>query len=383
MKNKLFIKIVSIIFILILILIPSSSASDILKNLDTSYYILALGIDITENNNLTTTIQILESSSSKDSIEKPILYSTTGANLESCLNSFENTLSKTINLSHCSTIIFSKELLKNTDKTKSIISTLGNNTEIRNTSYILCSEDNSYLFLENISNTNEIFSPKIYRQFIETTYNSGYNTICTFGNLFNTSKDSGKSSLIPLIYNDKDNSLYKLNGAIIYSSNNTNFTLNSNETFFYNLLNNKIKLGKIYFFDNLYTKNFINLNIKQYKKTKIKPHIINNSPFIISDIYPEFIITSSGKDYDYLKLDNIINLEKELNKLLSNNITNFCYTLSQDFNSDLININDKLKINFLTLDAFSKLNFNKLFPKSIFKVNIHSKVISSNLFNKQ
>ena len=44
--------------------------------------------------------------------EKPILYSKTGSSFEECINNLEKSLSRTINLSHTSTIFLSNSFLE-------------------------------------------------------------------------------------------------------------------------------------------------------------------------------------------------------------------------------------------------------------------------------
>lgn len=379
-----------IIPILLILIIFSNSviSTDTFKSLDNFYYILALGIDATENNNIKVTIQILETSgnSSKDSKELPILYTSTGTTLIECLNTLESSLNKQINLSHCSSIIFSDELLK-TQGILKIISTLGNSTEIRNTSLILSCNKTSSEFLKNISNSNENFTANTYEKFINSSYDIGYTSICNFGKLFSSCKKDNTSTLIPFINQINNTSsnakTYKLDGCIIIKNGQYINNISSYETLYLNLLNNTLKSGSINIKSPFNSNEFIDLTLIPYKKTKIKTHLINNSPFVEITIYPEFIIQASGTHYDYLSEKNVNMLKSSLYSFLKSEITKTCNKITHELNTDLLNLNDLYKSKFLTLDEFNKLNFKSIYQKTFYSLEIQPHIISSNLFNKQ
>lgn len=379
-----------IIPILLILIIFSNSviSTDTFKSLDNFYYILALGIDTAENNNIKITIQILETSgnSSKDSKELPILYTSTGTTLIECLNTLESSLNKQINLSHCSAIIFSDELLKSQGILK-IVSTLGNSTEIRNTTLILSCNKTSSEFLENISNSNENFTANTYEKFINSSYDIGYTSICNFGKLFSSCKKENTSTLIPFINQitttSSNSQTYKLDGCTVIKNGQYINNISSYETLYLNLLNNTLKSGSINIKSPFNSNEFIDLTVIPYKKTKIQTHIINNSPFVEITIHPEFIIQSSGAHYDYLSERNVKMLKSSLYSFLESEIINTCNKITQEFNSDLLNLNDLYKSNFLTLDEFNKLNFKSIYHNTFYSLKIKPHIISSNLFNKQ
>lgn len=379
-----------IIPILLILIIFSNSviSTDTFKSLDNFYYILALGIDTAENNNIKITIQILETSgnSSKDSKELPILYTSTGTTLIECLNTLESSLNKQINLSHCSAIIFSDELLKSQGILK-IVSTLGNSTEIRNTTLILSCNKTSSEFLENISNSNENFTANTYEKFINSSYDIGYTSICNFGKLFSSCKKENTSTLIPFINQitttSSNSQTYKLDGCTVIKNGQYINNISSYETLYLNLLNNTLKSGSINIKSPFNSNEFIDLTLIPYKKTKIQTHIINNSPFVEITIHPEFIIQSSGTHYDYLSEKNVKMLKSSLYSFLESEIINTCNKITQEFNSDLLNLNDLYKSNFLTLDEFNKLNFKSIYQNTFYSLKIKPHIISSNLFNKQ
>ena len=159
MRKHFYILIFTITIFILMIIVPQK-----IYTLDNYYYVLAMGLDYADNNNLNLTLQIVDGTS--DNTLSANLYSITGKDFSTCISLLDNSLKKRINLSHCSCIIFSKELSDNNFNISNIISTLGNNTEIRNASLVIVSKGNAKNVLNNISNTKEEFNNKIYEDLI-------------------------------------------------------------------------------------------------------------------------------------------------------------------------------------------------------------------------
>ena len=373
-----------IIYSLIFLLIFTNSviSSNTFKTLESYYYILAFGIDY-EDSNYKLTIQILEPSpsSSGPSEEKPILYSKTGSSFEECINNLEKSLSRTINLSHTSTIFLSKKLLEEKNINE-IISSLGNNTELRSNTFILISNNSAEETLKTISNTNETFTPKIYQKIIDSTFDVSHKNLCTFGTLFKSVKNNNTPILIPLFEIINENNYFINNLALI---NNGKYisSISNLEHSYYHLLTNSIQKENINFINPNNPNEYINLDMEKYKNTTTKISFVNSSPFVSIKLYPQFIIKSSGEHYNYLSNNNIKSLEQDLNKYLSENITHFLYKTYMINNSDLLNISKKFKSKVLTLEDYNSYQINKLYQNTIFKVEVNSQIISSALFNKQ
>lgn len=109
MKNKL-----SISIILILLLFTLTGCYDA-SSIEDCYYVVALGIDLSENNLYNISIQIAKNksnSSSSDSSQSSsyTIYTVEAETIESGITILNNYLNKKINLSHCSAIVFSEEL---------------------------------------------------------------------------------------------------------------------------------------------------------------------------------------------------------------------------------------------------------------------------------
>lgn len=378
----MFKKIIIYFSIFLLIFTNSVISNNTFKTLESYYYILAFGIDY-EDSKYKLTIQILEPSpsTSSSSEEKPVLYSKSGSSFEECINNLEKSLSRKINLSHTSTIFLSKQLLKEKNINE-IISSLGNNTELRNNTFILISNSSSESALKTISNTNETFTPKIYQKIIDSSFDVAHNNICTFGTLFKSVKNNNTPILIPL-FEIIDENNYFINSLALINNGKYISSISTLEHSYFQLLTNSIIKENINFINPNDSNEYINLDMEKYKNTSTKIDFINSSPFVRIKIYPKFIIKSSGEHYNYLSNDNIKSLEENLNKYLKENITNFLYTTYMINNSDLLNISKKFKLQVLTLEDYNSYKINKLYQNTIFKVDVYSQIISSALFNKQ
>ena len=378
----MFKKIIIYFSIFLLIFTNSVISNNTFKTLESYYYILAFGIDY-EDSKYKLTIQILEPSpsTSSSSEEKPVLYSKSGSSFEECINNLEKSLSRKINLSHTSTIFLSKQLLKEKNINE-IISSLGNNTELRNNTFIFISNNSAENALKTISNTNETFTPKIYQKIIDSSFDVSHNNICTFGTLFKSVKNNNTPVLIPLFEIIDENNYFINNLALINNGKYISSVSNLEHSYF-QLLTNSIIKENINFINPYDPNEYINLDMEKYKNTTTKIDFINSSPFIRIKLYPKFIIKSSGEHYNYLSNDNIKSLEENLNKYLKENITNFLYTTYMINNSDLLNISKRFKLQVLTLEDYNLYKINKLYQNTIFKVDVYSQIISSSLFNKQ
>ena len=112
MKNKL-----SISIILIFILFTLTGCYDA-SSIEDCYYVVALGIDLSNNNLYNISIQIAKNkstSSSSDSSQSSsyIIYTVEAETIESGITILNNYLNKKINLSHCSALVFSEKLARN------------------------------------------------------------------------------------------------------------------------------------------------------------------------------------------------------------------------------------------------------------------------------
>ena len=112
--NPLFKK--SLIFIIILLFLAAFSSSYNALSIDKLAYVVAIGIDISENNKYSYSFQFTnmspptESGTSKKS--PSIVNSVEASSLSSAINLMNSYIDKRLNLSHCKVIVFSEEVAR-------------------------------------------------------------------------------------------------------------------------------------------------------------------------------------------------------------------------------------------------------------------------------
>ena len=149
------------------------------------HYAVALAIDSSEKSNIKLSLQVATSGDSGSSTSQSTtaqIFSVDCETIDVGINIINNYLSKKINLSHCSALIFSEEIAKKGIGT--YINTLANNPQIRPTANILISNTNAIEVLENVSNSGETYSSRYYEFVINSTDYTGYAPNSELGRFF-------------------------------------------------------------------------------------------------------------------------------------------------------------------------------------------------------
>ena len=351
--------------------------------IDKFYYIIALGIDSSDNNLLKISVQTINNSSSSDSSSFPStnykIYSAEAETIDSAITILNNYLDKKINLSHCSAIVISETLAR--DGIQTYFNTFSNNTELRDSCKLLISSSTAYDVLDKVSNSGEIFSSRLYDYLTNSTSYTGYTIDSTFGTLFQALENNYKQP--SAIYTKTSENTIQNFGIAVFKEDKMVGTLDSLDTISHLIVTNELNNCMLTIPHPSEENEKIDIDFKLYKKTKISIDIINNSPFISLDIFPEGTIRSSGNHLDYSNNSNFENVEKSLNTYLENIIKTYLYKISKEYDSDISGFSGKFSSKFLTEKDFQKQHWDKIFKDSFFKINIHTRINSSKLFNKQ
>ena len=351
--------------------------------IDKFYYIIALGIDSSDNNLLKISVQTINNSSSSDSSSFPStnykIYSAEAETIDSAITILNNYLDKKINLSHCSAIVISETLAR--DGIQTYFNTFSNNTELRDSCKLLISSSTAYDVLDKVSNSGEIFSSRLYDYLTNSTSYTGYTIDSTFGTLFQALENNYKQP--SAIYTKTSENTIQNFGIAVFKEDKMVGTLDSLDTISHLIVTNELNNCMLTIPHPSEENEKIDIDFKLYKKTKISIDIINNSPFISLDIFPEGTIRSSGNHLDYSNNSNFENVEKSLNTYLENIIKTYLYKISKEYDSDIIGFSGKFSSKFLTEKDFQKQHWDKIFKDSFFKINIYTRINSSKLFNKQ
>ncbi len=368
----------------IIMLFSLTGCETVTTSVDKYYYIIGLGIDEGDDNLLKISAQIAlssptESSSTSQSTNAKI-YSVEGETINSCFTILNNYLNKKLNLSHCSALILSEKIAKK--DIEPIFSTLGNDTDIRGTCNVMVSSITAYEFLEKVSNSGEGFSARFYDYLLNSSDYTGFSTNSEFSDLYMNLKD--EYGQVYTIYTSVIENTTQNTGIAVFKNNRMVGSINILDTISHLLVTNELHSCILTFDSPFKTGEYIDMEItKLYKNTKVNIFLINNSPFIEIDIYPKCYITSSGKNYDYTKSSDIKKLENATNYYIKNIVNNYLYTITKEYDSDIAEFGKKFTASFFTLDDFKKIRWNDIFVNTFYNVNVHTRITSSKLFNKQ
>ena len=379
MKNKIF-----LFFVLIFILFSLTGCYDA-NSIEASYYIVAIGFDKGKDEIYNLSIQIAKNENDKSSgsgssqSSSYAIYQVECETFESGISILNNYLNKTINLSHCSAIVFSEEISR--DGLGNIINSLASNDEIRPTAYILISNKSAYDVLSNVSNSGEKFSSRFYEYIISSANYTGYSGKTTFEEFVTKVNSTVEDSVV--IYTYVNNDTVQNAGLAIFKNDKMIGIVNSSDSIAHLILSNELDEALITIPNPFESGTYIDLEIKNNKNSRIDVSMINNTPFITCTLFLHSNIKTSGKNFDYTKNENIKTVEYYAKKYMQSLVSNYLYKISKDYNTDVLEFQRILSKKCLTNSELQNYKFNDVFKDSYFKVNVNLQIESTNLFSKE
>ena len=117
--------------------------------------------------------------------------------------------------------------------------------------------------------------------------------------------------------------------------------------------------------------NNIDLSISQDNKPKIKVDISNGSPYVTTDITITAQILSINSGNSRLTPQLVNELESSARQYLTDQIYNYYYKTSKDFNSDISGVGQYALKNFKTIQEWNDYNWLSNYSSCTFKVNLN------------
>ncbi|MFR8103671.1 MAG: Ger(x)C family spore germination protein [Clostridia bacterium] len=401
------------IFLFLFLSLISLSGCSYQNTIDDLAYVVALGLDIGESNNLKLSFQVSIPSSGGDSGQSSssqssdsVINSIECTTIDSGLNIINSYISKKINLSHCKVIVFSEALAY--QGISKYIYTLLNDIEVRPDCNIIVSKCSASYFLKNSKPTLEKLTARYYEIAPKSSEYTGYTSNVTINDFFSnlndtmvepyailgnvntqeTQKQNEKSSF------DKDSSYTAGETPIESRPNAENMglavfygdrlvgELNGIETICYLILTNQLKTCNINIPSPFDKDTTIDLSLKVKNRTKNKVEFINNSPFITCKVSLNAEILSMNKDSEYLEDKNLKEIEEAANRYLESHISDYLYKTAQEFRSDITGFGKYAVSQFPTWDKWSTYNWLDNYCNSFFQVHSSISIRSSHLLIK-
>lgn len=401
-------KIIRNIFVLILVVvfIMAFSNSYLSLSLDNLAYVLAIGIDKADENNLevtfqfSTTTQATESGSSEKS--PSVLNSVKASSISSAINLLNGYMGKQINMSHCKVIIFSEELALSGISEE--VYTLINDTQVRPSANIVISKCPAKNYLESTSPELENLISKYYEVFTNSSQYTGFTADSTIGNFFNnlicktyqptailgglTSKDL--SSETNEDYDENYN--IKSNDAPIEGENGTENIgiaafyrdkivgeLTALESIAFLTLNDDINRFLISVPDPINQDRYLDIYMTPENISDVKIDTSTSSPFIQMNLKFSGQIYSMSNNSDYLNPEVLDKISETCNQYLKTLFTNYLYRTSKEFKSDINGLGKYALKNFLRTQEFDNYDWHGNYRNAFFEVNTDSIVKSGML----
>lgn len=370
-----------LIFAMIITVLITVSENYDARSVETLSYVIAIGLDKSESEDeeLKLTIQIAKPDSSESGGTK--IKSETASvecnsfNLGLAMLNLSN--ANQLNLSHCTVIIISEELAK--EGIESFIDTLANNIEIRPTCNILISKESAEEFLSVTSEIEDI-SSKFYNSFVNSAKTISYTTPCQLSDFYSSLRGDVRAprALYSFVHEDTIETL----GLAAFKDYKMVGQLSGLDTLCYNILTNNFEEATIEVYNPQEPSMPLSVNLTRSEDTEIKVKFENDIPQATCSININAKILSGSKNYDYSTEESLRVIESEIEKFLEQNIQNFLYKTSREYNSDIVGFEGFFRKNFLTQDELSKYDWNELYPKTEFDIKSQTYLKSGFLFSK-
>ena len=368
-----------IFFIFILFILSGFSIST--TNIEDYYYVVAMGIDLSDNGNLALSIQIAtssddESSESSQSTSSAI-YTTEATSLNSGISTFNNYLSKKISLSHCSAIIFSEEIAKN--GINSYITTFANNSEIRPTCKIIICDSTANEALEYVANSDENFSARLYEFIVDSADYTGYSIsteILDFLYSINSENSCGVTT-----YASISDETFQDIGIAIFDGDKFITSLSAGNSIAYSIITDNLTTCNITIDDPFFEGEVLDITILPKKDTKTQINIIDGIPYIAISCEFECSISSINSYYNYESSENIAIIENEINSYLSDICSDFLYEISHEYGLDICDFRNIASSSYLTTADFEQTNWSTSYKNAVFVISIESSIEYSGLLS--
>ncbi len=192
MKDKKLYKYIALFLIMSISLFSLSGCGSTL-NIDHLAYVVAIGLDVGENNKIKVSFQLSvpggESGGSGSSqSDNSIVNTIECSSIDAGINLLNTYLSKEVNLSHCKVIVFSEEFAYL--GLEESLYTLMNNIQIRPDCNIIISRCNAEYFLNNSKPVLEKLSARYYEIAPSSSEYTGYTDNVTLSEFFSDFKDT-------------------------------------------------------------------------------------------------------------------------------------------------------------------------------------------------
>lgn len=371
-------------------------------------YAVAVGLDVTDSNELELTLQFAKTGSSSSEAsegssqsEGSIISSVVCSSIDSGIALINSHISKKINLSHCQEIIFSEKIA--TIGISEYLDTFANNVEIRTDCAIVISKANAKDYLKNVKPSLETLTARYYESTLTTNEYTGYTANIKLAEFYSAVKDdySEAYAILGGINSEHYTNTTKINadytagenpvsdsdvietlGIAVFSGDKLVGELTGLDSICHLIINNELNQCTLSVPNPFENTRYIDLLITSTQNTKCSVNIINNSPLVNINVHLiGYGLSLDSKTY-YNTEESLNKIQKYAKKYIQRKLENYLYNTSLKYNSDISGFGKYAAKNYLTLDEWQNANWLGNYKNCFFNVNVEFTLKSGSLFGE-
>lgn len=407
-----------IIFCTIFIFTYTFSASYNSQNIDRLDYVIAIGIDKSpDNTNLQVSFEFTDlgafSESDSEQGSKPIIDTVVAPSISESINLMNAYAGKQVNLSHCKVVVFSEDVAR--DGILEEVTYLMNSPQIRPTTNIIIASDKAKDYIENSTSSLEGILTKYYDLFPTSAEYTGYTSNILLSRFYQnlTSDESGAVAILGTkSKSTKKNSSSQeedtSNSTKQEVSNNTSLesiatgenivegdrgteniglavfnkdkyigNLSAIETLCYTLIEEEVDNFSVCIDHPTNPDKKIDVSVSSLEPNNVKVDISKDNPIITIKLNLTAKALTGQNSLDFSDKDTLNSVNSALKEFLTSKMKNFLYKTSKEYGCDINGFYRLVKQKFLTIPEYDNYNWEEMYKKADFNVEIDSDVISS------
>ncbi len=397
------------IFILVLLLIISSSNYYGIKGIDNLAYVVAIGLDIGDTENLNLSLQISvpnnsDSSSGGSSSQSSsvVVNSIECPSISTGITLFNSYLGKEVNLSHCKVLVISENLAAR--GIEEYLYTLINDVQFRSDSNIIVSKCDAKTYLEYSTPVLDKVSARYYEIAPTSSEYTGYTESITCNEFLSAmtyssaeavailgSINSDQTQNIPSESSNKE-SYYTAGqtpisgesgvenmGLAVFNNDKLVGELNGLESICHLIISNKLKNAQIRISSPIENLDYIDLYIELEKQSKSSVYLTNSTPYIKSKVTVNAKMQSMNSNIDLNDQNITSKIEKSAEAFLEEKLSNYLYKTSKELHSDIDQFGLYALKYFTTQDELKSYNWLHHYKDAFFDVDVNLNLRSSYL----
>ncbi|MBQ9280387.1 MAG: Ger(x)C family spore germination protein [Clostridia bacterium] len=371
------------------------------KELDNLAYVIAIGADKDEGQNLKITYQIAipikiagegneigTSTYTTYTVSAPSIY---------LANAKVNALtSKEVNLSHLNLVLYGEDLAK--DDLSGHINSLVSNVAIRPRTSVAICKGTAENFLNNVTPVLETSPARYYvlalSSFNYTTESAGTDVLD-----FYTSAQSPYKDAVAVIATLKEiheteqstdssgggsntTKEAEFRGLAAFSGSKMVGEISPEMTIGHLIATNSLSNGALYVPDVKESSKTASIQVRQNGGCKVKVLIEGDVPKVTINANIDAHLEAYSSNTDYLDKENAALLKKEVEEELERRLKEYLEK-TVALGSDIAGIGRYAKVNYLTYEEFEKINWKEIYPNATFDVHVDVELsISKIIFHK-